>query len=339
MSISSLPIVDLSLAENPDTAEQFRLTLREATHDVGFFYLVGHGVNPTLSAAVIEVARDFFALPDEEKRAIENVHSPHFRGYTRLGGELTGGRRDWREVIDIGPDRDPIIPVDAAAPWEILEGPNLWPASLPELKSILTEWNTNLTDVAMRLLRQWALALGQQPDVFDAAFAENPSTLIKVVRYPADELKSEGQGVGGHKDSGVLTLLFVEPGRGGLQVEHDGQWVDAHPVDGALIVNIGELLEYATSGYIKATVHRVVSPRDGNERLSIPFFFNPALSAQIPRLELPAELAAEAAGVTEDSGNAIHDTYGANALKSRLRAHPDVAAIHHPDLIFTGEQP
>ncbi|MCV7424066.1 isopenicillin N synthase family oxygenase [Mycobacterium yunnanensis] len=333
MSISSLPIVDLSLAEDPSTAEQFRATLRDATHDVGFFYLIGHGVDPTSCARVTDVARDFFALPDEEKLAVENVHSPHFRGYTRLGGELTGGTPDWREVIDIGPDRDPVTPFDDAAPWEILEGPNLWPASLPELKSVMTEWNTKLTDVAMRLLRQWALALGQEPDVFDAAFAENPSTLIKVVRYPARHDESASQGVGGHKDSGVLTLLFVEPGRGGLQVEHDGQWVDADPVDGALIVNIGELLEFATSGYLKATVHRVVSPHDGRDRISIPFFFNPALSARIPRLELPAELAARAAGVTEDVGNAIHDTYGANALKSRLRAHPDVAAIHHPDLI------
>ncbi len=58
----------------------------------------------------------------------------------------------------------------------------------------------------------------------------------------------------------MLTLLYVEPGKGGLQVEHDGDWIDAPPIDGALVVNIGELLEVATGGYLKATVHRVVSP-------------------------------------------------------------------------------
>ena len=131
----------------------------------------------------------------------------------------------------------------------------------------------------------------------------------------------------------MLTLLWVEPGKGGLQVERDGTWVDAPPVDGAFVVNIGELLEYATDGYLKATNHRVVSPKAPEERISIPFFFNPALDARLPLIELPAELAAQARGVTKDPANPIHALYGENALKSRLRAHPDVAAIHHADLV------
>ena len=156
---------------------------------------------------------------------------------------------------------------------------------------------------------------------------------IKIVRYPGTDEPLPQQGVGAHKDSGVLTLLWVEPGRGGLQVERDGQWVDAPPVDGAFVVNIGELLEYATGGYLRATNHRVISPKAPDDRLSIPFFFNPALDTQLPLIDLPAELAAQARGVTDDPGNPIHSLYGENALKSRLRAHPDVAAIHHPDLV------
>ena len=96
----------------------------------------------------------------------------------------------------------------------------------------------------------------------------------------------------------MLTLLWVEPGKGGLQVERDGEWVDAPPVPGAFVVNIGELLEYATQGYLKATNHRVISPRYPDDRISVPFFFNPALDARLPIIELPAELAAEATGVT-----------------------------------------
>ena len=92
----------------------------------------------------------------------------------------------------------------------------------------------------------------------------------------------------------MLTLLWVEPGKGGLQVERDGEWVDAPPVPGAFVVNIGELLEYATQGYLKATNHRVVSPRYPDDRISVPFFFNPALDSGLPLIELPAELAAEA---------------------------------------------
>ena len=131
----------------------------------------------------------------------------------------------------------------------------------------------------------------------------------------------------------MLTLLWVEPGKGGLQVERDGEWVDAPPVPGAFVVNIGELLEYATQGYLIATNHRVVSPKYPDDRISVPFFFNPALDARLPIIELPVDLAAEARGVTQDPANPIHALYGSNALKSRLRAHPDVAAIHHADLV------
>ncbi|XVX20721.1 isopenicillin N synthase family dioxygenase [Actinomycetota bacterium] len=330
MPITALPVLDLRLAADPATAEQFRTQLRAATHEVGFFYLVGHGLTRELQEELVATARRFFALPDADKKAIENLRSPHFRGYTRLGGELTQGQTDWREQIDIGPERESRIGRPGAVDWDILEGPNQWPAALPELREVVERWQATLEQTALTLLREWAQSLGQDRHVFDPAFATDPSTLIKIVRYPGRE--DRGQGVGAHKDSGVLTLLFVEPGKGGLQVEHEGEWVDAPPVEDALIVNIGELLEVATGGYLIATNHRVVSPPAGEDRISIPFFFNPALSERIPTLELSAGLAAESRGVTVDADNPIHDTYGANALKSRLRAHPDVAAIHHPVL-------
>lgn len=119
----------------------------------------------------------------------------------------------------------------------------------------------------------------------------------------------------------------------GLQVQYGEDWIDAAPVDGAFVVDIGETLEVATNGYLKATVHRVISPLIGQDRISVPFFFNPALDTAIPLLPLPAELAAEARGATSDPDNPIVGVFGENMLKSRLRAHPDVAAIHHPDLI------
>lgn len=330
MAELSLPILDLSrLDDGPDAAAQFREDLRVATHDVGFFYLTGTGISPELEARLHQAALDFFALPEADKLAIENVKSPHFRGYTRIGGERTQGKVDWREQIDIGPERDAI---DGGPAFNRLTGPNLWPAAQPELKAVVTEWHDTLTEIAQKLLRAWALTLGAEETYFDKPFGD-PSTLIKIVRYPGTSDPEPQQGVGAHKDSGVLTLLWVEPGKGGLQVERDGEWVDAPPVPGAFVVNIGELLEYATGGYLKATNHRVISPRAPDERISIPFFFNPALDQQLPLLELPAELAAKAEGITEDPNNPIHATYGENALKSRLRAHPDVAAIHHPDLV------
>ncbi|CDK01946.1 MULTISPECIES: isopenicillin N synthase family oxygenase [Microbacterium] len=332
MSEASLPILDLSLLDQGDAAAaRFRDELRAATHDVGFFYLTGTGVSPELEQRLLEVSRGFFALPEADKLAIENVTSPHFRGYTRVGGERTQGHVDWREQIDIGPEREAIT--DPEAPdFARLIGPNLWPAAQPELREVIDEWHEHLTGIARKLLRAWAVALGAPETYFDEHFGE-PSTLIKIVRYPGKDDPEPQQGVGAHKDSGVLTLLWIEPGKGGLQVERDGAWVDAPPVPGAFVVNIGELLEYATQGYLKATNHRVISPKYPDERISVPFFFNPALDRRLPLIELPDELAAEASGVTQDPANPIHALYGENALKSRLRAHPDVAERWHADLV------
>ncbi|MFB7843526.1 isopenicillin N synthase family dioxygenase [Microbacterium sp. NPDC056052] len=330
MAELNLPILDLSqLDAGPEAAAAFRDDLRAATHDVGFFYLTGTGVTPELERRLHQAALDFFALPEDDKLAIENVKSPHFRGYTRIGGERTQGAVDWREQIDIGPEREA---VEGGAAYNRLIGPNLWPDAQPELREVVAEWHAQLSGVARTLLRAWALALGAEETYFEQNFGD-PSTLIKIVRYPGTHEPEPQQGVGAHKDSGVLTLLWVEPGKGGLQVERDGSWVDAPPVGGAFVVNIGELLEYATDGYLKATNHRVVSPQAPDERISIPFFFNPALDARLPLIDLPADLAAQARGVTKDPSNPIHALYGENALKSRLRAHPDVAAIHHADLV------
>jgi isopenicillin N synthase-like dioxygenase len=180
-------------------------------------------------------------------------------------------------------------------------------------------------------LGAWAEALGAPADTFEPAFAESPSSLLKIVRYPAVAEGEETQGVGAHKDLGVLTLLYVEEGKAGLQVDIDGEWVDAPPIPRAFIVNIGELLEAATDGYLKATLHRVVS-LPGADRISIPFFYAPALDSVIPQLELPADLRQAARGVTRDPNNPIHRVYGKNWLKSRVRAHPNVVEAHHPHL-------
>jgi isopenicillin N synthase-like dioxygenase len=323
-SVTALPVVDLGAPPG-----QLRGSLREAAHEVGFFYLTGHEVPPSLTGRVLGAARGLFALPAADKDAISMVRSPHFRGYTRLGGELTRGEVDWREQIDIGPQRPPIGgPGKPDYLW--LQGPNQWPPALPELPGIIDEWDAALSGVARTLLRHWAASLGSPPDVFEAAFVAAPATLIKVIRYPARA--ATAQGVGAHKDSGVLTLLLAEPGSKGLQVRRPGSsdWVDVPGLDGAFVVNIGELLEVATGGYLRATEHRVnlgADGRLGTERISIAYFFNPRLDAQVPVLPLPPELA-DRADSTPDPSDPIYSVYGRNAWKSRLRAHPDVAAAH-----------
>ncbi len=316
---TGLPVVDLR--ERPGN---LRGQLHDAARDVGFFYLTGHGIQPGFARRMLDAAHRFFALPQADKDVIAMVRSRHFRGYTRLGGELTDGNVDWREQIDIGPERTPIGgPGQPDYLW--LQGPNQWPAGLPELPSIVAEWDAVLSRVSRTLLASWAAALGSPGDVFDAAFAETPATLIKIIRYPARA--ATAQGVGAHRDAGVLTLLLAEPGSRGLQVRAHGRWVDVPVLDGAFIVNIGELLELATGGYLRATEHRVILQSPADERISVPYFFNPRLDAQLPVLTLPGELAAYARR-RADPSDPIFSVYGRNAWKSRLRAHPDVAEAH-----------
>jgi isopenicillin N synthase-like dioxygenase len=183
------------------------------------------------------------------------------------------------------------------------------------------------------LLRAFALGTGQPPDVFAEAFAATPDSLLKIVRYPGRRPQDGDQGVGPHTDAGLLTFVLQEPGTTGLQTLVGDTWVDVPVVPGTLAVNIGELLEVATDGLLRANVHQVLSPPNGADRLSVPFFLNPELSVTVPRLQLPEHLRPLATGTTRTEGNPFYATYGENALKSRLRSHPNVAERHHADLL------
>jgi isopenicillin N synthase-like dioxygenase len=343
---TALPLLDISeFRRDPHSegAGDFVDQLRDVVHDVGFFYIVGHGVPEALADRVHDVAREFFALPEADRLEIENVRSPQFRGYTRFGHEVTNGRADLRDQVDISrelPARD----VGADEPqWLRLRGPNLWPRALPEFRRAFTEWTDELEVLGQTLLRAMALALGQPLDRFADAVSP-PEVLLKVIRYvtPADggadqsQSTATRQGVGAHRDTGFLTFVHQDE-VGGLQVERDGQFIDVPTIRGAFVVNIGEMFQLVTRGYFKATVHRVVSPPPGVERISIAYFFNPKLEATLAPLDLPEELAALApGGASADPDNPILANYGDNSLKVRLRAHPDVAQRHHADLVATG---
>lgn len=334
-----IPILDLEkLDQGGIAAKGFLDDLRSAARHVGFFYLTGHGIEQSQIDQLFATSRRFFDLPDPEKLAIEMIHSPQFRGYTRIAGERTRGEADWREQVDFGVECE-ALPRSAGQPaWNRLQGPNLWPRALPELRPAILEWQSKATEVAIRLLKAFALALQQPEDVFAPIYGSTPNNRMKIVRYPgADSAKSD-QGVGAHKDGGFLTLLLQDETKG-LQVEYGGTWVDVDPIPGTLVINIGELLELASNGYLRATVHRVKTPPAGVTRYSVPFFFAAKLDATIPLLTLPEELAAEATGVESDPDNPLFRNVGENVLKSRLRSHPDVAAKHYADLLESGFSP
>ena len=330
----ALPLIDLARFRDPTAdREQFLDELRHAAHDVGFFYVVGHGVPEEITTGILDAARLFFALPSAQRLEIENVGSPQFRGYTRVGAEQTAGAADWREQIDIGLEREAVEPKPGDPDWVRLIGPNQWPAALPELRDVVLAWQDEALRVSREVLRALAVALGQDEGYFDTWFDEESSLHVKIIHYPPRPTPQDAQGVGAHKDYGYLALLQQDD-IGGLQVQAaDGGWIDAHPVPGAFVFNIGEMLEIATQGYLVATRHRVLRPRAGVDRYSIPFFLGPRLDAVVEPLTLPPALAADAVGVSADPDNPLLAQFGENALIGWLRSHPRVARTWWPDVL------
>ncbi|WP_245572503.1 isopenicillin N synthase family dioxygenase [Actinokineospora enzanensis] len=331
MVTQSLPLLDLTRFRT-DRA-RFLTDLRHAAHEIGFFYVTGHGVPESLMSEMFTAARRFFALPLADRLAIENIHSPQFRGYTRTGQEHTGGTPDWREQLDVGPERVPVQTGPDDPVWLRLIGPNQWPAAFPDLRATTLAWQAELLRTSLEILRALAASLNQPETYFNEWFDDEAAHHLKIVHYPgtADSL----QGVGAHKDYGYLALLQQDT-IGGLQVQSPtGTWIDATPIPGTFVVNIGEMLEIATNGYLTATPHRVQTPPPGTDRISIPFFLSPRLDAVITPLHLPEELATHARGITQDEANPLLATYGENALIGWLRSHPPVARRWWPDLTNT----
>lgn len=334
----AIPVLDLGRARqangsfSPDFIEQ----LRYATHNVGFFQITGYGAAPGQAENLLDAIRRFFALPLEERMKLDNRLSPHFRGYTRMGTEVTQGRADAREQIDYSPEREPVTDYPSDQPYWLLQGPNLWPQdSFPELEQAAMEWAKLMSAVGMELLRAIAVSLKLPEDYFDEPFQGSPAWMGKLVHYVGGVVAAAGdQGVGSHADYGFVTLLLQDD-VGGLEVLPPGatEWAPVEPTPGALVVNLGEMLEVATEGYLVATIHRVQAPPPGVDRYSVPFFWSPRLDAVIDPVPLPPELKAEARGISDDPANPLLASFGMNMLKGRMRAHPDVTERHYPELL------
>ena len=337
MSTPSLPILDMRqflAAPHSPANRDFVRSLRDACHGPGFCYLVGHGVPPALDAAIMTGTKDFFALPEHDRRALAIERSPHFRGYTVLGDEHTKGLSDWRDQLDVGPEEAAVAVAPGTPPWLRLRGPNQWPARLPSLKPTVLAWMTAMDRVGLAVLRALALGLGQPLHYFDSFVVPRGDPHLKIIRYPAQpRAVDSGQGVGLHHDSGLVSFV-LQDGVGGLQVEQDGTLLDATPLPGSYVMNLGEMLQAATAGYLRATPHRVQSPPPNTERLSVAYFFHPRLDSVFRPIGLPPELAAQArGGQNRDPNDPVLATFGDNYLKIRLRSHRDVALAHYRDLL------
>jgi isopenicillin N synthase-like dioxygenase len=249
-----------------------------ACRDLGFFYVTGHGISPSLLSELDRLAREFFALDEAEKNEIAMLRGGRaWRGYFPVGGELTSGKPDQKEGLYFGAELAADDPrVLAGLP---LQGANLFPRRPVGLRDAVLTYVEAATATAHRLMEVFASSLGLPEDYFYRQYTAYPTILFRVFHYPSIPQSSADWGVGEHTDYGLLTLL-AQDSAGGLQVKTSKGWIEAPPIPGTLVCNIGDMLDRLTGGLYRSTPHRAKNI-SGRSRLSFPFFFDPALDAVV----------------------------------------------------------
>jgi isopenicillin N synthase-like dioxygenase len=301
----AVPLIDFSgmLGEDADATARVAAAVRDACTRVGFFYITHHGIPQDLIDAMFAQCPRFFALPLAQKMRLHVKHSSHLLGYVAMRDENANplvGRGDLHEAFDFAAE-------DVQAGAKRLEGDfrqigNLWPVELPGFREVLTDYSVALRLLARRLFAAFALALELPRDYF-VPMSDRPMALVRLLHYPNQPGPfDEAQlGTGEHSDHECFTILAQDDIQA-LQVRNArGQWIDAPPVRGAFVVNIGDLMSRWTNGLFASTMHRVAN-LSGRARYSIPCFVGANADAVIEALpgcvsaERPARFAPVIAG-------------------------------------------
>lgn len=278
---NEIPIISLSGLDTAEGFERIAHVLVETAHSVGFFYLSDHGISTDVMDQAFAASRRFFDLPTGVKGQV--TVNKHQRGWMQSGlAKLEGAAtHDAKEVFFWGweganmpsdPDKRPP-----------LVHPNQWPKNEAAfLKEGIWPYYQQVISLGRRVLSALAHGLGQSKTFFDQAY-ETPLGRGQLVYYPpmsAQDIAQKRLGAAAHTDFGVLTILMQDM-QGGLQVRNlAGDWIEAPPVQGTLVCNIGDLLERWTGGRLTSTVHRVIN-RNPTNRYSIPIFCDPASETPI----------------------------------------------------------
>ena len=292
-------------------------------------------------------------------------NAPSFLGYSRLGAEITAQAVDHREQIDLSTEHP--VPSPSEPRYRNLLAPNQWPSAthLPDFKPVYSEYMTRMGEISIFVTSLTAEAIGLPAGAFNKYFEADPQHKLKIVKYPdlkelglwkeGEEL--HGQGVGPHKDSMLSSFLLQASAHKGLQVQNlQGGWIDCPPIDGTLVVAIGQAMEALTQGVCMSTTHRVLSPTPGSgARFSVPFFTGVALGAEFEELndldngggvgrvpewirELRRQVVARNGGRLDDveftfRGGGAAKTLGEATLRNRVKSHPDVGERWYPDIL------
>lgn len=270
----AIPVFDFALMTSSDPAirAEAAACLRDACTRVGFFYLSNHGVPAPVIEACFEQARLYFAQPLEAKRRTHISQSAHHRGYVALLEEQTDskGHADLHEAFDLSHDVPADDPEVLRGCW--LSGPNAWPEDAPPgFRPALDAYYAAMLALGHRLFASFALALGLAETHFEPML-NRPGSFMRLLHYPPQPPAQDVIGIGAHSDYECFTIL-AQDGVGGLEVRNAaGAWIQATPMPGAFVINIGDMMARWTNDCFASTLHRVIN-RSGRERFSIPFFY------------------------------------------------------------------
>ncbi len=310
---TALPVIDVSGLVSNELSARARAAaqLGHACREIGFFYVVKHGIPESTRDAMFAAAREFFALPVAAKEQYSIKRSPHNRGYIALEGERldeAAPRADYKEAFNVGLELAADHPeVLAGKPFR---GINLWPA-LPHWRETVLTYYDACWALGRRLHHGFALDLGIAEDFFEDKL-DAPLAMVRMLHYPPQphsQDRAPDSGAGMHTDYGNLTILATD-GIAGLQVRtRTGAWLEAPHIPGAFVCNIGDCLMRWTNDVYLSTPHRVRIPVQ--DRYSVAFFLDPNPDACVEVLQ---------ACVAPGAASKYPPTTGADYLRQRLTA-------------------
>ncbi len=280
--MAQVPVIDFSafLEGTAEGKAKVAMAIRAACEDTGFFYLSGHGIPQSQIDAIFAASRCFFALPLEERLKVRLTPRQNC-GYQPLGSRMYGDKADAPDLNESFKYQHELPPDDP----DVLDGnrvhaANLWPETLPGWRETLIAYYDAMERLTDGLLRGFALALDLPEDYFHA-FYRKPLTQINLLHYPPHPPATPGRvfGLRPHSDTTAFTVL-AQGEVGGLQVEQAGDWIDAPPLPGTFVINIGDMMARWTNDRFASTPHRVIN-RSGLERYSVPFFAIPDFDAVV----------------------------------------------------------
>ncbi len=258
---STVPL--LSLADG--VSDDFARALGQSFRTFGFAMVTEHGVDDALVARGWAATRDLFAMPLDARAACARPEAGGQRGYTGFGVEIAKGsdRPDLKEFWHVGREGGGLPD-------------NIWPAGLAGFSETMLALHAALERTGNALLSAIAIDLGLDRDWFDGR-VEGGDSILRLLHYPPLAAGVTGLRAAPHEDINLITLLLGAEERGLQILARDGEWIDIAPPPGALVVNVGDMLQRLTNHVLPSTSHRVVNPEGEaarRSRYSMPFFLH-----------------------------------------------------------------